>query len=252
MPTPMDKYELYEQAAQSPTMQARFLRALYGGGAEAELTLCEDFSGTGAISRAWVELYEKSRAICVDRDPAPLARLAGANERLTVVQGDVRKTGESADIICSLNFSTCELHDRAELIEYLSRVRKRLHAGGVFVCDLYAGVDSLVTGESEMELRGGVRYIWEQREANPLTGRVVNAMHFVMEDGRELRDAFVYDWRLWSPAELGDAMREVGFGKAAFHDRLGDAMDEAGELRVRAIESADELEENFVVYVVGR
>ncbi len=41
MPTPMDKYELYERAAQSPTMQARFLRALYGGGAESANDDCK-------------------------------------------------------------------------------------------------------------------------------------------------------------------------------------------------------------------
>ncbi|HVS17647.1 MAG TPA: class I SAM-dependent methyltransferase, partial [Planctomycetota bacterium] len=37
--------------------------------------------------------------------------------------------------------------------------------------------------------------------------------------------AFVYRWRLWTPAELGEAMVEAGFGAPEFHARLGDAED---------------------------
>ena len=32
-----------------------------------------------------------------------------------------------------------------------------------------------------------------------------------MDDGKFIEDAFVYDWRLWSPAECCDLLKEVGF-----------------------------------------
>ncbi len=124
------------------------------------------------------------------------------------------------------------------------------------MCDLYGGVDAFALGESEVELRAGeggeAVYVWEQREADPLTGRVENAMHFRLPDGSWLRDAFVYDWRLWSAPELRDAMLEAGFGEVAVHDRLGDAVDEEGRIYALPVEGPDDLDENFVIYLAAR
>jgi hypothetical protein len=68
----------------------------------------------------------------------------------------------------------------------------------------------------------------------------------------EIRDAFVYDWRLWSIAEVRDAMEEAGFASVEVHDRLGDAVDSEGNLYPRALEPGEELDENWVVYAVAR
>ncbi len=38
----------------------------------------------------------------------------------------------------------------------------------------------------------------------------------------ELGDAFDYRWRLWSAAELGEAMLDAGFSRVSLHDRLDD------------------------------
>lgn len=254
--TAPNRYELYEAAAQSPLMQAQFLAALVGERDDGT-NLGEDFCGSGAISRAWIEMHVNNRAICVDHDAEPLARLrtlARDPARVRIHQRDVMDVDDACDVIVVLNFSICELHSRSALLSYLKHARRRLadaSPAGLFVLDIYGGVDAFALGESDIELRDGVRYIWEQREADPLTGRVVNAMHF-MTDHAELRDAFVYDWRLWSVPELREALAEAGFCDLAVYDRLGDAIDDEGRLYPRAIESADELDENFVVYVTAR
>lgn len=254
-----DRYTLYEAAAQSPSMQAQFLRAVHEGCEGERITLGEDFSGAGALSRAWLEIAKAHHAVCVDRDAEPLERLRAAigNEsRLTIHHQDVRDVTDPVGVIAVFNFSICELKTRSELLGYLTHARSRLvdEAGqaGLIALDIYGGVDAFACGESDVELRGGVRYIWEQRDANPLTGRVVNAMHFVLPGGTEMRDAFVYDWRLWSVPELSDALVEAGFDQLRIYDRLGDAIDDEGRLYPSPIESDDELDENYVVYLTAR
>lgn len=247
------KYELYEQAAQSPARQARFVRAVAGDRAR---VLGEDFCGTGALSLAWVGLGEGRRAIAVDLDPVPLghlrARSHGAGDRIEILQADVRDRLAPVDVIATLNFSIGYFHERAELLRYLRSAHERLaSAGGVFLCDVYGGVDAFACGVSDLELRGGAVYEWEQRDADPLTARVVNAMHFILENGERIEDAFVYEWRLWSVPELRDALLEAGFASAVVYDRLGDAEADDGELFVRPV-PGDELDENFVVYIAAR
>lgn len=256
---PVDRYALYESAAQSPMMQAQFLRAVHGGREGEKVTLGEDFSGTGALSRAWLEIDKAHRAVCVDRDAEPIERLraaAGEEPRLTIHHNDVREVVDPVGVIAVLNFSICELKIRSELLGYLTHARRRLvdEAGqtGLIALDIYGGADAFVCGESDVELRSGVRYIWEQRQADPLTGRVVNAMRFVLPGGVELRDAFVYDWRLWSIPELRDALAEAGFGEIEIYDRFGDAIDNEGRLYPTPIESGEELDDNYVVYLTAK
>lgn len=261
------RYDLYERAAQSPAAQARFIEALLRerGVDDATATLREDFSGSGALSRAWVRAAPGRRAVCVDRDPAAIAQLSrrlreldeADASRIVVRNMDVLEADDAAQCVAALNFSIGELRDRRTLLAYLRATRQRLAPRGLLLLDLYGGVDALTTGRSELELRadeagGVVRYVWEQRRANPATAMVENAMHFVLENGEELRDAFVYRWRLWSLPELLDALADAGFGAPALHDRLGGAVDDEGALHTLPIEleeAEEALEENFVVYL---
>ncbi len=248
------KHDCYERAAQSPELQARFLRALHAAPRSEPLTLGEDFCGTAAISRAWLAAHPHNRAVGVDHDPETLAvaHARTPNERLALHQADVCTIDERADVIAALNFSICEWKVRAELLAYLNHARSRLNRDGLFVCDLYGGESAFLVGESEVEVRGGLRYVWEQREADPLTGRVVNAMHFHPPDQPPIEDAFVYHWRLWSAPELRDAMIEAGFKSTEVHDSLGAAIDDEGVLHVRPVDDAAELDDSFVVSVVAR
>ncbi|MBC7771075.1 MAG: class I SAM-dependent methyltransferase [Pyrinomonadaceae bacterium] len=263
----LDKYDLYELCAQAPLRDARFLRAIHGGDPR---ILGEDFSGGGAIARQWVEIVPEGKAVAVDLDPEPLQRLRG-HKGITVVCADVNKATQKADIIADLNFSICEIHKRVNLVAYFKHALSRLKRGGVFVADIYGGSDSYYTGtiSQRKNAPGGERitYDWEQRHADPLTGRVVNAMHFrvsappakagkkksgVKSRPVRLDDAFVYHWRLWTVAELREALTEAGFKTTQVFPRFAEAIDDDGNLYVSPVSSPSELGDSYSVYVVGR
>lgn len=253
----MDRYDLYELAVTDPPGLTRFLDAVHG---RAPRILREDFSGSAALARHWAGLSPKHSAIAVDRDAEALAR-AARTPRLTTRRADVLRARDRADIIACTNFPIGYWHTRADLIKYLKHARARLRPRGVFIADTYGGADAFTPGKTTTRLRGPgderIEYTWEQREADPITGRVVDALHFrIRARGRAratiLRDAFVYDWRLWSIPELTDAYREAGFRKVEVYNTLGDAIDQDGRLYVRAIGPGDDLGPSWVVYVVGR
>jgi hypothetical protein len=256
--------DLYELCVQSPKHVVDLLRAIHG---EEPLLLGEDFAGSGAVSRAWVAQSEQHRAWCVDRDAAALARCKGVG-RMTTRVGDVHEEPAVVDTIWVGNFSIGYHHDRPSLLAYLKHVRTRLTRGGVFVCDTYGGETAYTRGEVHRyhqlpktlspDGTGGwrVRYTWEQREADPLTGMVTNALHFRIERAgvieTELIDAFIYRWRLWSVPELRDAMVEAGFGSTAVFGQLPEAVDDQGRPYIQPIEGAEDVDDNFIVCVAGQ
>lgn len=265
----MTRHDLYEACVQSPGDTVPLLRAIHGGDPR---VLGEDFAGTAALSRAWVLAVPEGRAVAVDHDPGVLdeaaarARAAGVPEdRIVLRSGDVR--GEPGpdepvpDVVYAGNFSIGELHARADLLAYLRHARGRLAPGGVFACDLYGGESAFMIGSAERPEPGpdggSIVYTWEQREADPLTGRVVNALHFEALDAEgsslgTMADAFLYHWRLWSVPELRDAMEEAGFRSTEVHARVPDALDESENAYVHPIEDPDELEDSFDVLLVAR
>jgi len=271
----LNRFDLYELAVQAPAMEAAFVRAVHGGNPR---TLCEDFCGPASVARAWCALHPRFDAVAVDRDPVPLAHArARAAEhdqtrndttltRLRLKMQDVLSARGRADIIASFNFAVCELHQRDHLLAYLRSAKKRLKRGGVLVADLYGGPGSLAPSATARRIPtegGTLMYRWEQRRVDPLTARVVNAIHFILPGkgpakSRTFRDAFVYDWRLWTVAELRDAMLEAGFAATEVYNSYGDAVDSDGNLYVRPCATDDEpgepheLGENFVVYIAGR
>lgn len=252
----MDRHDLYERCVQSPDRDARMLRAIHGLD---PVILGEDFAGGGAVSRAWVALGAGSSAVAVDHDEAVLSRASGV-DRLTTVASDVMRAGEPCDVLFVGNFSICELHTRARLVEYLRHARSRLRARGVLACDIYGGSDAYELGEIETKHKDGstrgLTHTWEQRHADPLTGRVVNAIHFRWKDDRgrsqEMRDAFIYNWRLWTIPELREAMEEAGFARTQVFHRTERAEDTDGTVYVHPIDDPLMLDDPHFVFVVGR
>lgn len=252
--TAMDAFDLYERAATAAARSVDFLMAVHGKDAS---VLAEDFCGSGALARAWAERSADRRAIAADIDPAALdalrARLAPeAAPRVSLRCADVRAVTDPADIVAAFNFPIGYWHARPDLVAYFRHARSRLRGGGCLVVDTYGGATSFQAGEYEQELPGGIVYVWEQAEADALTGRVRNAMHFTLPGGREIRNAFEYVWRLWSIAEVREAMAEAGFARSDVYASLGDAIDGSGRLLVRPLEHGDELDEDYVVYIAGR
>lgn len=270
----MDRHDLYELCVQSPDDLVPFLAAIHG---RSPRHLGEDFAGTAALSLRWAQAGPDRHAIAVDHDAATLGRHP-PHPRVQRVVRDVLSVADPSDVIFVGNFSIGYLHTRGELLGYLTAAAERLarapNPPGVFVCDTYGGESAFLVGEVHRDhwifdrptlpdalrplVGRRVRYTWEQRSADPTTGRVLNALHFriVDADGQithELADAFVYDWRLWSVPELRDAMLEAGFARTEVYARTADAVDESGEAHVIPIrDGGEELEESFIVCVAGR
>jgi len=228
-----DKYELYELAAQSPEATVNFLRAVHAGDPH---ILGEDFSGTAAVSRAWVKRGEEYTAIAVDHDEEPLRRAAA--ERVQLKRADVMAADDPADVIAVLNFSIGECHKRKVLLDYLRHVHERLvDRQGILVLDLFGGSSTLVNTAIQIPLAEDVTYTWENEAVNVITNRIGCRMSFQFDDGSEMPAAFFYHWRLWTPCEMIEAMEEAGFPRVEVYDRLGDAVDDQGNFYVSPVKS---------------
>lgn len=227
-----DRLDLYQRAVQQPEEDVRlfdrFFRREYGRRA---LDLREDFCGTAAVACAWVGSRRERTARAVDLDARVLAwgavhnQLAlqeRARERLQLIQGDVRDIiGPRVDVVVAQNFSFCVFKTRPELLRYFRASHRALRREGILVLDVLGG--SLTQREGRVERRrerGGFTYVWEQRRFDPITNRAVFAIHFTFGDGSEMRDAFTYDWRLWTIPEIRELLAEAGFGRTSVYWEL--------------------------------
>lgn len=258
-PASLDRHDLYELCVQSPGDLVGMIAGIHGG---SPTVLGEDFAGTAALSHLWAASGPKRRAIAIDLDAEALER-HGEHGRVTRLVRDVHRIRIAdlprCDAIFVGNFSIGYIHERRDLVRYLGRCAARLKRGGVFVCDTYGGASAFTTGHVKREhcTPDGRRviYTWEQREADPITGLVTNAMHFQVDrDGDvQLRvtDAFVYHWRVWSIPELTDAMLDAGFRAVDVYDKVPSAVDGEGGVHMLPVEGPD-LEDSFIVCVAGR
>lgn len=265
----MDRHDLYELCVQGPRFVAGFLRRVHGNEPTA---LREDFCGTAAVARRWIEDGARAGVRCtavgVDLDAGALERArehavgAGYADRLTLVRGDALAQpvtrAEACDVVFLGNFSIGYIHRRAALVEYLRACRGRLalgrsgFGGGVMVCDTYDGPTAMAEGAVTRlhSSRGAemIRYTWEQREADALTRMVTCAIHFQVEREGEvverLTDAFTYRWRLWGIAELREAMAEAGFASTEVYQDVGE--------HAEPLTHGREMKESGIVCVVGR
>jgi SAM-dependent methyltransferase len=248
----MNRFDCYELCVQSPADLVPFLRAVHGS---RPVTLREDFCGTAALSRHW-----PGHAIAIDSDAAVIAearrRDAAPNVDLRCADCITSADEDASDIIFVGNFSIGYIQDHRTLVNYLASSRSRLRSGGVFICDTYGGASAFKTGSVERTHAAPdgsvVKYLWRQDSADPLTGRVRTSLHFrVIRDGEVIADhpdAFTYDWRLWSIAELREAMTEAGFAASEVYARI-DLMPDG---RPHAVGDPAELGETWFVCVAGR
>lgn len=254
-----DKYELYTLAVQTADQEIAFIDRVYRkANGHLPSTLREDFCGTAAICCEWIKLNATRHAVGVDLDPVPLqwgrehhlARLhPGQRKRIRLLQKNVLEVrASSMDVIAALNFSFCIFKRRAVLIEYLRRCRSALKHGGIMVMDIYGGPESHKPNRDKTRYQGFI-YVWDQARFNPITNEALNHIHFHFPDGSKMTRAFTYDWRLWTPAELTEAMLEVGFKEARVYWE-GTTDDGRGNGIFRWQRRA-EVDDAWIVYVVG-
>lgn len=223
----MNRHRLYEVAVQSPEADVAFFERVWSEPRPA-LTLREDFAGTALIAAAWVESDDDREAVAVEHD-AELVREAEArraamdeeeSERVTIVRGDVRALSDRCfDLIVAMNFSWA-IFDDAALAAYLASARACLEDDGLLVLERFGG-PALAAPCRDEHPHDGFTYVWEQRGARD--GWLDARIHFELDDGAALMDAFRYRFRLRSLDEERALLRAAGFRELQYfvEDRRG-------------------------------
>lgn len=254
-----DRHDLYQKAVQFPSADVEAFEKIYEEfRGRSPKVLREDFCGTAYLSCTWVQSADDRRAVGVDLDGPTLDwgrehNLSKLTEeqraRVDLHQANVLDgPGDKADIACAMNFSYCVFKKRPQLRRYFEVVRDGLADDGIFVAELYGGYEA-VTEDEELRECEGFNYRWRQVKYNPITHETLCHITFEFKDGSKIKNAFTYDWRLWTIAELRDLLEEVGFSEVAVYwDQVDEDGDGTGEYE-RTEE--EENQESWLVYVVG-
>jgi len=219
-----DKYFLYQWSVQEPDNEVELLEKEFRRRrGKVPLLLREDFCSTAFFASHWVKSHPRRRAIGLDLDPEPLrwARrhtfplLGDDVSRLQLLRRDVRSvTRPPVEVVCALNFSYYLFNRMDELTSYFIQVRQSLVRGGLFLLDCYGGWESQkikVEPRVVFTPRGRFTYIWEQAAYNPIDNMTLCHIHFRFGEGKQMERAFSYHWRLYTPAEVRDALQWAGF-----------------------------------------
>lgn len=222
------KYKLYENSVQSPKVHIDLVE-----GIARELrkkpthNLREDFCGTFLLSCEWVKRHPLNRALGVDLDPEPVqygkthhaSKLTpDEKKRLKTQIADVRTpTTPRSDLIIVGNFSFFIFQDRQNLVKYFKSCYQSLASEGLVILEL-AGGPGMITESRErrtvrLENDEKALYVWHQKSFDPILRRAHYAIHFKLPDETWMKDAFTYDWRLWTIPEIRDALTDAGFKK---------------------------------------
>lgn len=221
----MNKYELYEHSVQEPQAEINFMMKTYRELRRRQARhLREDFCGTFGICCDWVKQSNLHTAVGVDLSREPIAY--GKRTHLKALAPDqasrvhllkrnvLHVDKPKVDVICAFNFSYYILKTRQHLLEYFKMVHKSLNRDGIVVFDAFGGTNTMDSGLERRWVKGkGYRfkYMWEQMNYNPIRNEAKYQMHFKLPNGRVMRKAFTYDWRMWSVPEVRDTLTGAGF-----------------------------------------
>jgi hypothetical protein len=91
--------------------------------------------------------------------------------------------------------------------------------------DSFGGYDAYREIEEKTRHKG-FTYVWEQASFDPISGHMVCRIHFHFNDGSKLKNAFTYEWRLYSLPEIREILLEAGFANVTFYWQGWDEDDE--------------------------
>lgn len=212
---------LYEESVQNPEYEAknvaRFYKTLRG---KKPLSMKEDFCASFLFCCEWVRGGADRTAIGVDLEKKilnwgkkqHLAKLTeDQQKRITLYHDNVlHVTSPKVDLVCAFNFSYYIFKTRPALLEYFKAAYKSLKSDGVFMLDAFGGSESYLVQEERRKC-AGFTYVWEHANYNPINGDILCKIHFEFKDGSKIRNAFRYDWRLWTLPEIQELLLEAGF-----------------------------------------
>lgn len=256
-----DIHELYELSVQDPDNEVDIIRQIWKEQCgRACKSIREDFCGTAAVAMRWVSEDDSHTAVGVDLDADVLEwakkklpeRLdASQVDRLTLIEGDVLSTKtELVDCLLAHNFSYYIFKKREQVIDYFKTAREALLDDGMVILDCYGGSDSFLEMEEARDL-DGFTYVWDQDSYDPVTGDVVNHIHFHFPDGTKIKRAFTYEWRLWTIPEIKEMLLEAGFADAIVYWEGTDEDTDEGNGEWSAVDHGEACE-GWIAYIVGR
>nr|KAJ3419242.1 hypothetical protein HK105_007214 [Polyrhizophydium stewartii] len=212
-------------------------------------TFLEDFCGTAVLADAWAGMHATHEAFGIDIDPAVIAHARAQtlqhahSARVHVSVGNVLEPTAAygvppVDLIAALNYGVFYHHRRADLVKYLRRCADALNHGGVLIVDCFGGARvSSVEGRLFKRRFSDFTYFFEQKPMDALSSIVHVHLHFRFDDGSWLKNAFTYEFRVYTIREIREAMLEAGFARTfvwidvadrASEDDSDDEADEAG------------------------
>ena len=256
-----DKLILYQKSVQSPESDARFFTRYFKKLARRPLRILrEDFCGTALLCCEFVRLHKENIAIGVDLD-TPTLRWAHRHnlsrlppkvrERVHLARANVLDLRRpKVDAVAALNFSYSVFKTRRELGAYIKTAYASLSPGGVLFLDAWGGGETQFILKERRRFRG-FDYVWHQAEFDPITHEILCKIHFEFRDGTRMRNAFLYDWRLWTLPELRELMYEAGFANVHVLWEGTDRRTRKGNGIFRRVERGGD-ERAWVAYVVGR
>jgi SAM-dependent methyltransferase len=255
-----DPYELYELSVQEPTAECEVVEQVWREiRGRLPRSLREDFCGTAITAVEWVRRDRRNRAVCVDLDDKVIERARQRiakrlrpvqRKRIELVVGDVLKIEpEPVDCVLATNFSYFTFKTRRKLKRYLRRAHEALVDDGLLILDSYGGSDSHLEMKEDREV-DGFTYVWDQHHYNPVSGDVINYIHFRFPDGSRIRRAFTYEWRLWTLPELRELLKEAGFKDVTIYWEGTDEESEEGN-GVWTVSKVGEACQGWVAYLVA-
>ena len=222
-----DRHILYQRAVQCVESEIDMVdetfRKLRGRDAK---TLREDFCGTANTSCEWVQRREGNRAWGVDLDQGVLNwgkthnvdPLKGdAAQHVILLHDDVLTVATPpVDMVLAMNFSYWIFQTRELLRAYFFRIRDCLVDDGILFLDFYGGYESMREMKEETDHDDFI-YVWDQASYNPISGAMSCHIHFKFPDRSQIKQAFSYDWRLWTLPEIRELLSEAGFSQGLGH-----------------------------------
>ncbi|KAL2918206.1 hypothetical protein HK105_202133 [Polyrhizophydium stewartii] len=188
-------------------------------------TFLEDFCGTAVLADAWAGMHATHEAFGIDIDPAVIAHARAQtlqhahSARVHVSVGNVLEPTAAygvppVDLIAALNYGVFYHHRRADLVKYLRRCADALNHGGVLIVDCFGGARvSSVEGRLFKRRFSDFTYFFEQKPMDALSSIVHVHLHFRFDDGSWLKNAFTYEFRVYTIREIREAMLEAGFAR---------------------------------------
>jgi cyclopropane fatty-acyl-phospholipid synthase-like methyltransferase len=250
-----DRYLLYQKAVQDPEPEVNFMQRVFRRvRRRAAVSFREDFCATALLATTWVKGHHARTAIGVDISEEPLAwgrehvlgpEPASVRQRVELVRANVLDVARpKVDVVGAFNFSYCIFKTRGELVKYFAKARAGLNKDGMFFCDLFGGTEAIIPLVEDRPC-DGFTYVWEHATYNPVNNQILCHIHFKFRDGSEIREAFSYDWRLWSIPEIRECLLEAGFRDTQV---WWDPAEESAYYRMTELE---ENQEGWLAYIVG-